>query len=116
MKVISFTFIPCHPILQLSPSPVSGQLALCVGTLKARDQSSCHWRLLTTEVNGSMTEALVTKAPAGPGGPRCIFLELWLVWAIGVCVGLILPPGGPVFKATGHVNRSKVGPKVLFQF
>lgn len=23
-------FVPCHPILQLWPSPVSGQLALCV--------------------------------------------------------------------------------------
>lgn len=115
MKVISFTFVPCHPILQLWPSPLSGQLALCVVHLEGQGPVLLSL-LLTTEVNGSMTEALVTKAPAGPGGLRCFFLGLWLIWAVGVCIGLFLPPGERVFKATGRVSRSRAGPEVLFQF
>lgn len=88
-----------------------GKLTSLLGTLEPWGQSPSHWRPLTTECNGGMTK---TSARAGPGGSRCVSLELRSVWAIGVWRRAVPASRGAGVQNPGRFSGSKVGLQVLF--
>lgn len=67
-------------------------------------------KTLTTEFSGSISR---TSAGAGPGGPRCISLELRSIWATGIwCWAVPATLGGS--NPPVPFSRRKVRLNVLF--
>lgn len=112
-ELICFVFLPHHPTLWGKPSPCRGCGSTPVsswphvlGTLEPWGKSPFHWRTLTTEFSGSVTK---TSAGEGPGGPRCISLELQSIWAIGVWCWAVPATWGTGVQTPSVLARAKWG-------